>query len=104
MASSVTAILVVHDEAVLAQRALAAIKNQTAAPNQILVVDSSKAPVELYHPTIRVGAKSRLGEIVNTALATTPASGEHWLWIVHDDSDGFVQRGPQLLLVAEHHL
>jgi len=102
VASSVTAILVVHDEAVLAQRALAAIKNQTAAPNQILVVDSSKAPVELSHPTIRVGAKSRLGEIVNTALATTPASGEHWLWIVHDDSEPKPNALAELLKATEN--
>lgn len=86
MATQITAILVVHDEAILAQRALHAIENQTVSPDRILVIDSSKAPIDLQ-PTVRVSQKARLGEIVNAAVTDLEVSEEHWIWLVHDDSE-----------------
>ena len=86
MAKQVTAILVVHDEAVLAQRALLAIQKQTVSPDRILVMDSSKSSVDL-HPTVRVSPKSRLGEIVNEAISDLEVTEDHWIWLVHDDSE-----------------
>lgn len=102
MASSVTAILVAHDEVVLAQRALDAIQKQTVTPEQILVIDSSKVPLELSHPTIKVDAKSRLGEIVKAGVSNLPATSEHWLWIVHDDSEPAPSALAELLKATEN--
>ncbi|MEY4554018.1 MAG: hypothetical protein RL197_445 [Actinomycetota bacterium] len=102
MASSVTVILVAHDEAVLAQRALEAIQKQTITPEQILVVDSSKVPLELSHPTVKVAVKSRLGEIVKAGVSNLPATNEHWLWIVHDDSEPHPNALAELLKATEN--
>jgi GT2 family glycosyltransferase len=102
VASSVTVILVAHDEAVLAQRALEAIQKQTITPEQILVVDSSKVPLELSHPTVKVAVKSRLGEIVKAGVSNLPATNEHWLWIVHDDSEPHPNALAELLKATEN--
>ncbi|MEY4451351.1 MAG: hypothetical protein RLZZ380_472 [Actinomycetota bacterium] len=87
MVKQVTAILVVHDESVLAQRALASIKSQTVSPDRIVVVDTSQNPIELGTHSIKLSSKSKLGEIVSAATAGLTPSEEHWFWLVHDDSE-----------------
>ena len=71
MAKQVTAILVVHDESALAQRAREAIQTQSVSPDRLVVVDTSKA---------------KLGNAISAAIADLPATEDHWLWLVHDDS------------------
>lgn len=37
--------------------------------------------------TVRVPPKARLGEIVNAAVSELEISDQHWIWLVHDDSE-----------------
>jgi GT2 family glycosyltransferase len=83
----ITAILVVHDESASAQKALAAIRNQTFSPNRIVIVDSSSTPIEFDLPSIRVSPKSKLGHSVSQALASVGPIEDGWFWLVHDDSE-----------------
>lgn len=87
MPKDLVAILVAHDEATSAQKALAAIRNQTFKPNRIVIVDSSQNPVEFDQPTIRVSPKTKLGSIIASALESIPVTNETWFWLVHDDSE-----------------
>ncbi len=87
MAKQVTAILVVHDESVLALRALAAIQSQTVSPDRLVVIDTSKIPTDFPVPTLSLSASAKLGQIVATAVSDLEKAAEHWYWLVHDDSE-----------------
>lgn len=87
MTKQVTAILVVHDEPVLAQRALDSISAQSVKPDRLVVIDSSKLPAVLSIPTQNIDSKSKLGQIIKTAIFDISTGPEHWLWLVHDDSE-----------------
>ena len=87
MSTQVTAVLVVHDEPTYAERALKAIEAQTLKPTRIVVMDSSKQPVKLSKPTQAVPPKTKLGAILKTALTGLPVTADHWIWLVHDDSE-----------------
>ena len=87
MATQVTAILVVHDETDLAQRALASLQSQTVSPDRIVVVDTSQNAVDLGTPAVKLSPKAKLGEIVSAATQGVTFAEDHWLWLVHDDSE-----------------
>lgn len=87
MAKQVTAILVVHDESVLALRALGAIQSQTVTPDRLVVIDTSKIKVDLPVPTRPLSAVAKLGQIVSAAVTDLEKTAEHWYWLVHDDSE-----------------
>jgi GT2 family glycosyltransferase len=87
VSTQVTAVLVVHDEPTYAERAIKAIQSQTLKPTRLLVIDSSKQSVKLSAPSQVVPPKSKLGYILKTALKDLPASADHWIWLVHDDSE-----------------
>ena len=87
MSTQVTAVLVVHDEPTYAERALRAIEGQTLSPNRLVIVDSSKAPAEFSKNSKKVAHNSKLGTIISVALEELDASSDHWIWLVHDDSE-----------------
>ena len=87
MAKQVTAILVVHDESVSAQRALQAIESQTVSPDRLLIVDTSKSPSALNVEKITLPSNFKLGEVISAATADLEESAEHWYWLIHDDSE-----------------
>jgi len=87
VAKQVTAILVVHDESVLAQRALAAIQSQTLSPDRLVVVDTSKVKTDLPVPTVPLSPSAKLGQIIDAAVSDLEKTSEHWYWLVHDDSE-----------------
>lgn len=87
MSKQVTAVLVVHDEPTYAKRALKAIQSQTLSPTRIVVVDSSKDSAEFAKDTIKVAHSSKLGSIINSAFEGLETSTDHWIWLVHDDSE-----------------
>ena len=97
MSSQVTALLVVHDEPDLALRAFTAIKNQSTKVDRIVVVDSSSNPIEFPVETLKVSRKSKLGAIVNAGLTGLAPASDHWLWLVHDDSEPKVNALEELL-------
>ena len=101
MAKQVTAILVVHDESVLAQRALSALQSQTVVPDRILVIDSSKNPQSLTPADKTLHPKAKLGELVSAAVENLEVSDEHWYWLVHDDSEPKPNALAELLLAVE---
>lgn len=87
MAKQVTAILVVHDESVLAQRALASIQSQSVSPDRLLVIDTSKIKADFPVPTLALSPNAKLGEIVAAAVSDLEKTSDHWYWLVHDDSE-----------------
>ena len=87
MAKQVTAILVIHDESVSAQRALEAIESQTVSPDRLFVVDTSKNPSTLSVEKISLPSKFKLGQILSAVTEELEDSSEHWYWLVHDDSE-----------------
>lgn len=101
MAKQVTAILVVHDEPVLAQRALQAINSQTVKPDRVLIVDTSKTAVVLNQPSIQKPSSTKLGSIVAAAVAELEISPDHWYWLVHDDSEPKPNALEELLKAVE---
>jgi GT2 family glycosyltransferase len=102
VSTQVTALLVVHNESANALRALAAIQSQTVKPHRILVVDSSKQKLDLPLESISVNPKTKLGAIVRAGLNGLEPSSNHWLWLVHDDSEPKSSALEQLLSAIEN--
>lgn len=102
MATQVTALLVVHNEGASALRALAAIESQTRKPDRVVIVDSSDVKVALPIASIEVSPKTKLGQIVATGLRETEPSSEHWLWLVHDDSEPHATALAELMVATEN--
>jgi GT2 family glycosyltransferase len=87
VSTQVTAVLVVHDEPTYAERAIKAIERQTLSPTRLVIVDSSKIAKDYSINTIKVAHTTKLGAILRTALDGLEVSSEHWIWLVHDDSE-----------------
>ena len=102
MSAQVTALLVVHNEHASALRALAAINSQTVKPDRIVVVDSSLEKAQLPIASISVPSKTKLGAIVRAGLDGVVAASDHWLWLVHDDSEPKVTALAELLVATEN--
>lgn len=102
MANQVTALLVVHNEGVSALRALAAIQSQTRKPDRVVVVDSSEIKIALPVESLEVPPKTKLGGIIAAGLGATESSADHWLWLVHDDSEPKATALSELLAATEN--
>lgn len=102
MSTQVTALLVVHNEQASALRALAAIQSQSLQPDRIVIVDSSTEPAMLPLKSISIKPKTKLGAIVRQALENLPTDANHWLWLVHDDSEPKPDALAQLLMATEN--
>lgn len=95
MQTQITALLVVHNEHERAVRALRAIESQTLKPNKIVIVDTSVEPGTFDQYVSNLAPKTKLGEIIRVGLESEAANKNHWLWLVHDDSE------PQPTALAE---
>lgn len=102
MATQVTALLVVHNEGASALQALAAIQAQTRKPDRVLIVDSSDTKIAFPIASIEVSPKTRLGKIVATGLNGIEPGADHWLWLVHDDSEPKASALAELLVASEN--
>lgn len=102
MSAKVTALLVVHNEPAAALRALAAIQKQTHQPDRIVIIDSSENSVALPLASETISAKAKLGQIIQSGLEGVEVDSNHWLWLVHDDSEPATTALAQLVAATEN--
>jgi len=91
MQASVVAVVVVHDEPEYFSATIAALKNQTRAVEQIVVLDTSHGDecskialangITALH---KLSPKYSLQQSI--AFATKHLGSSSWLWLIHDDS------------------
>ncbi|MBE1876394.1 glycosyltransferase [Myceligenerans sp. TRM 65318] len=111
---TVTAVVVTRGRSPFLEATLAAVRAQSPAPRQIVVVDVETAPSTSEHQGLSLdGARyvaashSRsFGDAVNAAVAGLSAPGDapasDWLWLLHDDSAPAPGALAALLRSVEH--
>ena len=106
MMQSVTAVVIAHDEPDYFAATLAALKNQSRLPEQVVIVDTSNddrceqlAKAAGFEQILKLSPKSNLAKI--TAAAREVAGESRWLWLLHDDSAPLADALKNLLLATE---
>lgn len=102
----VTAVIVSHDEAGYLAATIEAVKSQTRAANQIVLVDTSTtdecANLAASHGVTQItklSSKATLSQILAAARAANLDA--EWLWFLHDDSAPRPDALSELLRAAE---
>ena len=86
MTANVCAIVLAHDQPQFLDRVLTDLKNQSAVPSKILIVDTSKQESISNHgyEALKLDSKTGFASAIEAAVRHTSAEG--YLWILHDDS------------------
>ena len=86
MTANVCAIVLAHDQPQVLDRVLTDLKNQSVAPEKVLIVDTSKQESISSHgyEVLKLDSRTSFASAIETAVKHTAAEG--YLWILHDDS------------------
>ena len=86
MTANVCAIVLAHDQPQFLDRVLSDLKNQSVAPEKVLIVDTSKQESIANHgyEVLKLDSRTSFASAIEAAKQHTSAEG--YLWILHDDS------------------
>lgn len=105
---SVTAVVVTRGASPYLRRTLAAVREQTSAPDAVVVVDADSGVTTGQYPDLQLGDARFLaaprarsfGDAVDAVLSQVEAGT--WLWLLHDDSAPAPDALAELLRSVEH--